>query len=742
MARVLIIIVILALAATVTFAQEPQHAQNIAFGKIVTYAPLPNYGLTAKGGTDATDLTNGELSKRDDAKLWFDSTCVGWSYGGRVNLSIDLEEIHAISEVTIRLMAGAGRNPLWVELLVSDDGTTYYKVDEYSVFNAGDRDRFGIPRYGQEAEILPLRFTNLNTRGRYVGVRMYTTGLSCAEEIYVTAGTHDANAVKFAEEHLTDFSVTTPEMHFHKPLQYVSMNINTPVPIGLTLPEGYPTQAGTCIMELPAGLRMIGGSLGGTPITDLSPIELAAGLRYEIPVELKTTTKTFGRVYIAGNWPEGRQGTIRYKLIWQDGESPMVTQPVQAITIPTAPRPKRLMTTLGWWTLSATKEWPESLEAFATIGFNTASTFAVWMPEDDAELWAFRDEVKKQGFKMLNIDSPIHRMMTVHRDNTEWQCQLEDDKTSSRFCPSYRGDMWDEEMDRIASQNARLKPDYWFPDIEVWNWRGPVDAENCTRCKADFKASGAESWKEWKLGKGFEMWAEMATRVRDAVREAGGPEIEFGVYDWRPGSNYQFTWPMGDMYPDLIQNAQCSTYTPLYPENIVLIGDETREDALRLGSNDCMPWTTPGDAGVFSGEAMYRSLLEQFFNGARGTNFWSGRVWDGDMLQGYARAVKVVTPVEDIVVDGVIAADRVRSDTESLRISAIARGKDLIFLLGNYWEEDLGRVRVRLPLSDGRYEIIDLEAGNIVAQLDAAPYVFSIAWGNRGTGAYWARPME
>ncbi|MFA7231699.1 MAG: hypothetical protein WC071_10550, partial [Victivallaceae bacterium] len=38
--------------------------KNLALGKKVTFSKMPTYKLTAKGETDAADLTDGELSSR------------------------------------------------------------------------------------------------------------------------------------------------------------------------------------------------------------------------------------------------------------------------------------------------------------------------------------------------------------------------------------------------------------------------------------------------------------------------------------------------------------------------------------------------------------------------------------------------------------------------------------------------------------------------------------------------------
>ena len=42
--------------------------QNLALGRPVVFSPKPNYGLTGRGDSDATDLTDGRLTRREDRK--------------------------------------------------------------------------------------------------------------------------------------------------------------------------------------------------------------------------------------------------------------------------------------------------------------------------------------------------------------------------------------------------------------------------------------------------------------------------------------------------------------------------------------------------------------------------------------------------------------------------------------------------------------------------------------------------
>ena len=88
-------------------SRDTNPQMNLALGRLVRYAPLPAYELTAKNNTDSTDLTDGVLSDQPRGHLWFDSKCVGWSYANRCNLALDLGRIHPIDEVAIRIQGGS-----------------------------------------------------------------------------------------------------------------------------------------------------------------------------------------------------------------------------------------------------------------------------------------------------------------------------------------------------------------------------------------------------------------------------------------------------------------------------------------------------------------------------------------------------------------------------------------------------------------------------------------------------------
>lgn len=674
---------------------------NLALGRPVVFAPKPNYRLTARGDTDETDLTDGALTSRKDCHLWFDAKCVGFSYPGLAQLSVDLGRPEPVAEVAIRLQGGSPQAgisfPGWVDVLVSLDGERYYKAASYSKWRPGDKAKYAIPRNEGKGWVHKLAFPDLNVTARHVGISFYATGLTVADELYVIRGAAAEARDPSAAGELTGFTTSGVRIYFHKPVVKFSTNIATPNPFGLILPDTLAKQPFELVLDLPQGVRFAGGKIGETELASAAGQPIEALTRYTFPCKANTSAKSWARVYMAGDWPAGKRGMLRYMTRWSGGSTPLCQQPIVAIEIPKCPtRAKRLMLGLGWWSMDATLEWPDALTAFETIGFNTVPMAARWSKPESKDTQAFIEECHARGFKIVNIDSPFHHMIHRHKRDQSLYCQFADATVGKRLCPSYRGPHYKEEIQRLARETALVKASYVSCDIELWNWQGPVDAAKCTRCQADLKSSGQADLKQWQLAKGEEIWRDLSEAIRRETAKAGLPMPDVGGYDFEPGKSYQFFWPFDRLYPKHMHSAQVSTYTPLEPYHLALIGDNVRENRSKLLKSDVLPWITPGDSGTFSGEAFRLALLECFCNGARGVYFWSGRVWDSDTLAGFAHAIRNVAPVEDIIVDGELLQGA--SCTPAARVSGMRDRDRMLVLLADYYNTGTKSVTLQLPV--------------------------------------------
>jgi hypothetical protein len=708
------------IAATPAFSAElPPLAgrENLALGRPVVFSPMPNYGLTGKGDTDGLDLTDGKLTGREDRRLWFDSAAVGWSYGGRVNLAVDLGRVGQIDEIAIRLMGGspqAGVNfPGWIEAFVSDDGEHYAKVAKFSRWRRGDFKQFGVPDDTGEAWIHCLRFENLDVRGRWIALRMYTGGLSAADELYVFGKAADNEDKPSTLGEARDFTVTHPQPYFHKPELVVATNLSTPLPIGVVVPPGQESGVLSLTLDLPPGVEVRGGSVGSATMEDVQRFSDGRS-RYRFETAVKSSTKTLGRLYIqAPDWEDEQEGEFRYQFTHGNWTCPPQTIPLRAVAVPPAPRLKRVMAGLGWWSASDTAKWPDALDAWEQIGLNSFPMFAHWMRSGDP-IWKHVEDARDRGMFLVNIDSPLHRMEERRKKEPEIHCHFTDGSTGTKLCPSYRGPYYQEEIERFAAVMGRAKPDFTSVDIELWGWRGPVDCEKCERCRKDFEASGLDSWEAWRVAKGDEMWRDLAKAARTSVAEAGGPRFDIGGYDFRPGTAYQNTWSVDHLYPEWMQSSQVSTYSCLYPFHLELIGNEVREDRSQLRRSDVLPWLTPGDAGTFPGESFQWALLECYANGARGVYFWSGRVWDAESLIAYNRVIRAIAPVEQIVVEGEFVGEAVSVD-EPARLSGIRHKDEMMLLAADYFGRTDGALHLRLAVPTAS-EISDLLTGEVIVE--------------------------
>jgi hypothetical protein len=696
---------------------------DLALGKKVVFSPTPNYRLTSRGDTDATDLTDGKLGKRATHQLWFESAAVGWSYPGRFNLAVDLGKPCNIDEIAIRLQngssAGGGRQfPGWVEAFVSADGEHYTKVGEFSQWNRGDFKKFGIGQGRGTSWVDCLRFKDLKAQGRWVGLRIYGNAQAVSDELYVF-GSAGGETQKPEAGKASGFTVTHPQVYFHKPYLEVATNVSLPVPIGLDTPSAEGS-AVTLKIDVPAGLEIAAGSIGGMKVEESKPQGAAdGGKRYTFSTKEGKSNKVFGRLYLqASGWKDGQKGELRYQFGDATWQSPLISIPVRAVNVPAAPRLKTIMASMGWWN-SASADWPGELAAFKTLGLNTFNVFGMWMPQDSKDpAWAALEKARKEGFFISNIDSPLGQIVKKHKKANEIYDQFEDGTVGKRLCISYRGKFYQQEIERFAAMMGKVRPDFSSEDIELWGWAGPTENVKCTRCQADFVKSGLGSWAAWQQSKGKEMLSDLFDAARKAVTAAGGKAFETGLYDVRPGHVYQQIFDFNSLYPKLLNDSQVSTYTSLQAADIAFIGDEARADRSKLPRSDVMPWLTPGDAGVFPGEAFQWALAECYANGSCGIWFWSSRVWDSEDLIAYNRVIRAIAPVEDVIVKGELVGSDATVEGAG-RVSGMKLGGRMVLLAADYFGKSDGSVKLTLDLPD-KSTLRDLFTGKTVGQALAA----------------------
>lgn len=711
---------------------------NLAQGVGVRFLPNPSGGSENKVSRISRALTDGQYSQAKNGMVWRDPEVAVWKYRGRINMEIDLGQNARIDEVAIRLLGGSyewggqGKGfPPEVEVFVSDDGEQYFRVGSYSRWAPGDQEKFGIPEDQGESWMHNLRFGDLQAQGRYVGVRIYGTGLSATDEIQVLgAPLPEPQASEEMNGEKGDFSVTRAQLYFHRPALQIATNAALPVPLGIVTPV--PTIQDNLVMELelPRGVDLVGGTFGKQDLTEATAIDGQEGrkvYRFEVPEEVQdrfwNNRKHFGRLYFqATDWQQGQEGEMIYRF--SDGaswESPDYAISLQAVELEEAPRLEKIMTSLGWWYVHETLAWPDALENFRKVGLNTfAFTVARSTTVNPQSVgMVFLEQARQEGFYISLVESTIQRLKQRRADKKEMFCYFEDGKTGTAYCPSYRGKYWQEELDRYAEVVARVRPHFISQDIEIWLAADRVDFDfshlaeeerRCVRCGEDFRDSGIKNPAIWRRTKGLELWTAMTEVARKAASENGGPEFVNSGYNFRPGQTYQNVWNFNMLYEaGLLDHSQVSTYTTMYPRHLGWIGDRIRGDREKLPDGYVMPWLTPGDAGVYPGEYFQWMLLEAWTNGARGIWFWSNRLWDSDLLIAHNRAVHAIAPVEPIIVEGELVGEYAQVIGEG-RVSGMRRGEEWVLLVADYEKQSSGMVEVLVEVA-AESEVIDLQSG-------------------------------
>ncbi len=703
---------------------------NLALHKPYVITPPAAYSITHSGDTDQTDLTDGRVSQDD--KLWFLPSAVGWRWVGVAQVRVDLGEVQAIDEVAMTFQGGASQGqftfPDRVEAFVSDDDETYYRVGDFQFMRAGDCERFRLPRETGVPWVHTLRFENLKTRGRYVGLRL-KGGQIVSDELFVFAGHHDPAQVQFAADDEALFTVKAPYVYSVREAIYVCRDFVGKTIFGAT-PGTRDTTNIRLYLDLPEGVRLVPAGSDGLRYTDpavpVAQAEKTASpegtTRYvfDTAVVAKAisgyhNSRLFGQFFLTTDWPAGRTGELRYGMQVQGGRDYEVVVPLEAVSIGPVPRSDALRSLIGpFWESQIGLAWPGFFDMCERMGLTAVGERLYRAGSEASE--KYLAEARRRGFEIVASGEAMQHI--YNSKYAEAHCEIAPGEYAVGWggaCPSYRGKYWQDVLNKIRTRIGHVRPDVVTWDIEFFGWRGPQHIEKCLRCTADFEKSGAQDWQEWKSQKGVEMMGAYIGAVEEKCREIGIPAPEEGVYDFVVGGWFQNFWNVTALNRTYGINSEPCTYSVLHPANLEHIGDEARQTKLQMDRGDVFPWLCPGDFGTFSAEQMRWGMLESFANGARGVYWWSHRMWDTDYLMGMAGALANVYPVQHIIAAGEPLGEI--GATEGVRVRGMRLGDEMFLLVADYRISEAKVVQVSVPVETAS-EVVDLESGKLVGALD------------------------
>ena len=232
---------------------------------------------------------------------------------------------------------------------------------------------------------------------------------------------------------------------------------------------------------------------------------------------------------------------------------------------------------------------------------------------------------------------------------------------------SYDGWFKQHDFDVIKQLVNFTLPDYFsmdiegFPELDQWIEVGFRSA-NFAAAKLPGETDSAASLRF------AQSWIGGAAAAAKSVQ----PNAKAYLYDIsaKYDAGFQITsWPMAAT----IGLADMPSYYGV-ENGLDVLARKVREERLAVGTgSELIPWLTPGATGgtggipggtsAEPGVEMFNMLLQLFGNGATGFNVY-GCIYDGSLWLGMRDAIALVTPYEDVIMDG--------SPTEPAVLSQVA----------------------------------------------------------------------
>lgn len=706
MRNALIAAALVALTAIAAHAQEregrpleiAEGETNLALERPYLYSAVPNYRLT-RGETDLQDLTDGKLSYRTDDRIWFDANAVAWQGETAVNIEVDLGAVHPIKEIGIRLLGGAEQSSLRfpdrVIALVSDDAQTWYEADRFNRLDPADIERFEVPEEAGEAWTHFLRFRDLRVAGRYVGYAIHgQTSFIASDELWVFEGEHEVAEARELPRYEEIFVVHNFQpggvtAYFPKSPIYAASNIQAFQSL-----EGYDnrpeeTNGGRVelIVDLPEGVTLrrwlLNPRFGGATVDEFetSTVEDEEGVftRHIVPTR-GIWLKNWGTFFLATEQEDGWRGTARVGCRWEGGEQEPESYVIEAVRIEPVEPFEQLTISITWMAQVFWRKWPDFLDSYAACGFGTVPIFPRFARPDDEELFAEIARAREMGLDIANNSSPLHAVRGKSDEHPEVMCQV-DGEPANWLCPSYRGDLWQEEVELVALRYSWSEAEWFFYDCEVFTgWyggsrEGNKEAQKCSRCSE--AAEGFEgTWDQFIAQQGADFYRAVHARIAEIAPDA---RFQAGAYNVQPRRFYHDIWDWEVVHPELHDFSMPS----LYGFRPAPIGDAIRENRKMMARSDLIPWLQPGDLGEMPAETLRCILLEALLNGARGAAYYTHAGFDAADMRAVSQVVAMLRPCEGIIIEGELLQGAT-CDLESVRLSGIRAGDRALLMVAEY----------------------------------------------------------
>jgi hypothetical protein len=728
-------------------------AENIALGKNVIYSIAPEEPADNPG---SSKLTDGKVNPSKEAKqktgdkpnLVFDEQrvdysqaemrndlTVGWSNKAMytdeiqgVNLCIDLGEIQPLQKTIIRLASFTHfmyrfSLPCKISVLLSSDGINFYNAGTLTKASA-----YGNPELAANEKLFAideedvdnwhsLEFDLSGLGARYVGLNIIAEGyMFYADEWFIERGTArnpEKENLLYTAKNRKNFPIgnkLAPKdaLLFGPEDDFLSVATNMAAPQLFLLQDyrgGDKKSDIEYIMELPVEL-----TLCQTPnlIKEYNITEKTTGAirRYELKPRHDATTlqymkilqpPLFGPLYFLAADSVPPKSTASFFCRVNGKEYSKRIASVKTFVMPTVKADFPFFAAITWMTDYESMEWPNLLDNYTQIGFNSYPTHPYyWKAMGEKNGAAQLAEAKKRNLKIINNESPLHLMDGLGEASA---CKY---KGATGFCPSYRGGNYKKEMKRIGENCAKVQPDYVFWDIELI-WEGsikgnPKNLLKCERCAAEIKKTG-KTPEAYLLDCGTEIHKDLYQTAAANIKKP----FKVGHYDvFAQQESYQSIWRFSTAYPQYIQLSMPAAYTA----GLLAVNHwKVREDYLLLKkkwlSTSWITARTYGHCEPFKLEPM---VYEQVLNGGN-VNFFQMKDFSPLKLYYVALALQNLSHFEILLKNGTPDID-FAGNNPKLCYSRFAGTNESLILIANYTSAKEEKYAINLSSKKARVTVI------------------------------------
>lgn len=477
-------------------------------------------------------------------------------------------------------------------------------------------------------------------------------------------------------------------------------------------------------------------------------------------------------LYLTTSLPPGQKKPGYYSLEWDGGKQAAEKFDIRVYEKPQVKAPKRFIAGVYLGTKDEPNvqrgtifEDPNArriLEDLHGLGLNTIIIDNVWQwrPEDLPATVDLISQIRQVGMELsVSVSGPsVFNSQTVKENGLA--VTLEGQNGSS-MCPSYRGPAYQymiKTWGGVANYGI-----YWIDnDWEDWNYREHTICF-CPRCKERFRQwlgkyrpaveyrdpqefearpgdfpQVHQAWfdfknsliVEWHRDLRDELEKNMAAR---GVRLPGFPKLGITEactqWDWKRLTETILDYSSPMLYAYLEGYAEPSV------ESMGKRALEYRQQ-VKVDRKKFVVTLAPGERTgevVVPDKAMMYQILEVAGSGAAGFKIWYEMVTNGGQFYWMSRALRMIQPVEDILLDGEIT--EVRCDNPNARVRFFRHKQGTVLFAAEY-----GMEKAELKLSEMASSpcvVMDLDTGKQIASIKPGSGSFTIVLHENRVGLFF-----